>query len=70
MRFAHVESDHYPELAAWYEERGQQWRIELVRERMETCRHCGRDYDPYEDHECEEGEAWFKRWEEERKCRE
>ena len=47
--------------------RGRQWRIELVRERMEECCHCGRDYDPCGDHECEEGEAWFKRREEERK---
>ena len=55
VRFAHVESDHYPELAAWYEERGRQWRIELVRERMEECCFCGGDYDPCEeDHECNE----------------
>ena len=58
VRFAHVESDHYPELATWYEERGRQWRIELVRERMEECCFCGGDYDPCEeDHECEEGAA-------------
>ena len=67
VRFAHVESDHYPELAAWYEERGRQWRIERVRDRMEECSFCGGDYDPCEeDHECEEGKAW----EEERKRRE
>ena len=68
VRFAHVESDHYPELAAWYEERGRQWRIERVRDRMEECSFCGGDYDPCEeDHECEEGKAWCKRREEERK---
>ena len=70
VRFAHVESDHYPELAAWYEERGRQWRIELVRDRMEECSFCKRNYDPWTDHECEEWEASFKRQQEEHKRRE
>ena len=33
--FAWVESEQYPQLAAYYEERARQWRIERARERAE-----------------------------------
>jgi hypothetical protein len=33
--FARVESDQYPELGAYYEERARQWRIERARQRAE-----------------------------------
>ena len=31
-----IRSSHYPELAAWYEERGRQWCIERIRDSYET----------------------------------
>jgi len=77
VNFAHVKSDYYSELSAWYQERGRQWRIERVqalqRERMEECSYCEKEYDPESQdtymHDCEEERAYNREMQVQRKQR-
>ena len=57
LDFVSVRSSFYPQLESYYAQRSREWYARQLRDRMEECPDCLELYDPFEDHECAQGEA-------------